>query len=267
MWILIAVLAILILILILIAPSAHCHRADEWRGTTFAHRGLYGNGLAENTCEAFENACQNGFGIELDVQFSRDGEIVVFHDDDLKRMTGDARRVDEVDYAEIKQLSLAGGKGTIPRFEEVLRLVNGRVPLLVELKTGKKNAELCKRTSAMLKGYPGKYLVESFNPLILQWFRKNEPEMLRGQLVGKWTCYLTTLGRPGAFILSSLVLNALARPDFVAYDVNAEHFPAPHVQRALFHTPLAAWTVRDQKTYSECLQRGEMPIFENFMPE
>ena len=267
MWILIAVLLLSVLLLILIAPSAHCRRADDWRGTVFAHRGLYGNGIAENTLDAFENACKNGFGIELDVQFSHDGEIVVFHDDDLKRMTGDVRRVDAVNFEELAALSLCGGKGTIPRFEEVLKLVNGRVPILVELKNGRKNADLCEKTSAMLKSYRGKYLVESFNPLILKWFRQNEPEMLRGQLVGKWTSYLTTLGRPGAFVLSSLILNALSRSDFVAYDVNARHFAAPHVQRALFHTPLAAWTVRDEKTYSECLKRGEMPIFESFIPE
>ena len=267
MGILIAILVLIALVLILIAPSPRRRRADSWRSTAFAHRGLHGNGAAENTPEAFERACRAGFGIEMDVQFSRDSTIVVFHDDDLKRMTGDARRVDEVDLAELQSLALAGGDGHIPRFEDVLKQVNGRVPLLVELKTGRRNAELCRQTSEMLKRYRGKYLVESFNPLMMRWFKKNAPEMLRGQLVGKWTDYLSTLGRPGAFLLSSLALNALSRPDFVAYDVSAEHFPAPHIQRALFHTPLAAWTVRDEETFAACLARGEMPIFENFVPE
>lgn len=265
MGVLIAILILLALVLVLIAPSPG-RRAEHWRSTPFAHRGLHGNGAAENTAEAFERACQAGFGIELDVQFSHDGAIVVFHDDDLKRMTGDARRVDEVDLAELQSLSLAGGSGHIPRFEDVLKQVNGRVPLLVELKTGRRNAVLCRQTSEMLKGYRGQYLVESFNPLMMRWFKKNAPEMLRGQLVGKWTDYLSTLGRLGAFLLSNLALNALSRPDFVAYDVCAAHFPAPHIQRALFHTPLAAWTVRDEATFNACLSRGEMPIFEGFTP-
>ena len=164
-------------------------------------------------------------------------------------------------------MALAGGSGHIPRFEDVLKLVDGRVPLLVELKTGRRNAELCRQTHEMLKGYRGRYIVESFNPLMMRWFKKNAPETLRGQLVGKWTDYLSTLGRPGAFLLSSLALNALSRPDFVAYDVSAEHFPAPHIQRALFHTPLAAWTVRDDRTFKACLERREMPIFEGFIPK
>ena len=267
MWIAVAILGLLTITLLLIAPSKGCHRADDWRTTAFAHRGLHGGSAAENTLEAFERACENGFGIELDVQFSKDGTLVVFHDDDLKRMTGDPRRVDQVNLQELQSLKLAGGTGRIPTFESVLKLVNGRVPLLVELKNGRRNAELCQKTCEMLRGYSGRYLVESFNPLILRWFKKNAPDLLRGQLVGEWTSYFTTLGKPGAFLLSSLALNALSRPDFVAYDINAEHFPAPHVQRALFHTPLAAWTVRDEQTFETCQNRGEMPIFEAFIPQ
>ena len=124
--------------------------------------------------------------------------IVVFHDDDLKRMTGDPRRAwTGSDFAELESMALAGGIGHTPRFEDVLKLVDGRVPLLVELKTGRRNAELCRQTHEMLKGYRGRYIVESFNPLMMRWFKKkNAPETLRGQLVGKWTDYLSTLGTP-----------------------------------------------------------------------
>ena len=193
-------------------------------------------------------------------------KIVVFHDDDLRRMTGDPRRVDEVDWAELKDIPLPDG-GRIPGFDEVLAHVNGRVPLLVELKAGRRNAALCAGTAEMLRNYPGRYIVESFHPLILRWFRKNAPEMIRGQLVGPAACYLATLGRGAAWLLSVLALNFLARPDFVAYEVSCDHFAAPRVQRSLFHTPLAAWTVRDKKTCDSCLSRGEMPIFEGFVPE
>lgn len=265
MALLIAILIVLALIVFLLAPSAKKGRAAEWRGTAFAHRGLHGGGAQENSIEAFEKACRAGWGIELDVQLSKDGAVVVFHDDDLKRMTGDARRVDEVPLDELKKLSLKG-KGRIPTLEETLACVDGRVPLLVEIKTGRRNAELCEKTMAQLRAYKGKYVVESFNPLILKWLKKHAPEVVRGQLVGARVSYVASQGPVLAFVLSKLLLNFLARPDFVAYDVNAAGFRAPKIQRALFGTPLAAWTVRDDKLFRECLERGEMPIFENFTP-
>lgn len=266
MWIVILILFVVLLLLFLIAPSP-THRAEPWRGTRFAHRGLYDENAAENTLEAFEKACRLGVGIELDVQFSSDGTVMVFHDDDLKRMTGDARRVDHVSRAELQTLTL-NAPGRIPTFEETLARVGGRVPLLVELKNGPQNDKLCAETLALLRSYSGKYIVESFNPLIMRWFKKNAPDLIRGQLVGAKASYLASnMGLPGALILSCLSLNFLSRPDFVAYDVNAAGYRAPKIQRALFHTPLAAWTVRDEKTYRDCLARGEMPIFEGFVPK
>lgn len=250
----------------LLAPSPRKNRADAWRGVPFAHRGLHDESRMENSLEAFDAACARGFGIELDVQLSKDGTAVVFHDDALARMTGDPRRVDEVDLAELKSLSLQG-KGKIPTLEETLRCVNGRVPLLVEIKNGRRNAELCEKTMAQLRAYGGKYIVESFNPLILRWLKKHSPETIRGQLVGARVSYIATMGPAVAFILSRLLLNFLARPDFVAYDVSAAHFSAPKIQRLFFDTPMAAWTVRDERTFSECIARGEAPIFENFIPE
>lgn len=259
-------LALILLILFMITPSLK-KRAKPWRGTLFAHRGLHGNGIAENTLAAFGRAVDNGFGIELDVQLSRDGVVVVFHDDDLKRMTGDARRVDEVDLAELKEFDL-GGEGRIPTFSEVLELVNGKVPLLVEIKSGKRNSELCEKTMALLNPYAGRYVLESFNPLVLKWMRKNAPQVIRGQLVGAIPSYIEAdHGRLTAFILSALSLNFLSRPDFIAYDVMAKRFPAPRIQRALYKITMAAWTVRDIETCRECLARGEMPIFEGFMPD
>lgn len=252
--------------LFFVAPSPGRRRANAWRKTAFAHRGLHGAGASENSLEAFEAACRAGFGVELDVQLSRDGVAVVFHDDTLFRMTGDARRVDEVEWAELARLRLKDG-GRIPTLDEALRCIAGRAALLVELKNGRCNARLCAIVRDRLRSYSGAYLIESFHPLILRWFRKNAPEMLRGQLVGARAAYLASQGPLGAFLLSTLSLNFLAQPDFVAYDVSARHFTAPRVQRALFHTPLAAWTVRDPDTYADCLSRGEMPIFEGFVPD
>ena len=262
----ILILILLALAVFIIAPSAGKGRAETWRGAKFAHRGLHGGDAAENSLEAFDRACKAGYGIELDVQLSRDGHVIVFHDDTLIRMTGDSRRVDEVDLAELKTLSLQG-KGTIPTFEEVLACVGGRVPLLVEIKNGKRNRELCEKTMGLLRACEGSFIIESFNPLILNWLKKNAPDVVRGQLVGPKVSYIAAKMKPAtAIVLSTLSLNFLARPDFVAYDVEAKDFTAPKVQRALFHTPMAAWTVRDEQTAKECLDRSEVIIFENFRP-
>lgn len=266
MILLIVILILLALFAFMIAPSAGKSRAKAWRGTVFAHRGLHGGGAQENSLEAFENACRAGCGIELDVQLSKDGTVVVFHDETLVRMTGDSRRVDEADLASLKSLSL-NGCGSIPTLEETLACVGGRVPLLVEIKTGKRNAELCEKTMAQLRAYKGSYVIESFNPLILRWLKKHAPEVVRGQLVGVRRAYVATQGQVVAVLLCNLMLNFLARPDFVAYDVETAGFRTPKIQRALFRTPMAAWTVRDEKTFRACLARGEMPIFEGFRPE
>lgn len=265
------IIAIILIVLIaftvfLLAPSLRKNRADFLRGMPFAHRGLHDEERMENSLEAFDAACRHNFGIELDVQLSADGTVVVFHDGALARMTGDPRQVDEVVLAELKSLTLKG-KGRIPTLEETLACVNGRVPLLVEIKNGKRNAELCRKTMALLDAYHGKYVVESFSPLILRWLKKHSPETIRGQLVGARVAYLATMGPAVAFILSRLLLNFLARPDFVAYDVEAVHFTAPKIQRHFFHTPLAAWTIRDEAAYRACISRGESPIFENFIPK
>lgn len=259
------ILALLALYFWMVAPSGGCKRARKWGGTAFAHRGLHNDVVSENSLGAFEAACNRGFGIELDVQLTRDGRLVVFHDDNLQRMTGDTRRVDALDFDQLQALPLPDGS-RIPAFEAVLRCVDGRVPLLVELKNGKQNQLLCQKTLECLRGYKGPYIVESFNPMILRWFKQNAPEIIRGQLVSEKASYMPDFSVFVAVILSNLALNMLARPDFVAYDVSAEGFYAPRIQRKLFSTPLAAWTVTDSNLYDELIDRGEMPIFEGFLP-
>lgn len=262
----VTIIILLVLLYFYITAPSREGRAKSWQGTLFAHRGLHGGENAENSMEAFEAACRCGYGIELDVQLSKDGEVVVFHDDTLLRMTGDVRRVDCVDYSEMKTLSLEG-KGYIPTFYEVLQLVGGRVPLLVELKNGKRNGELCRKVRDMLRDYNGAYVVESFNPLIIAWMRKNAPEFIRGQLVGPRKSYKGTVGAIAGIALSGLFLNFKSKPDFIAYDANARNFITPHIQRVLFKVPMAAWTIRNSEGYQECMGRNEMPIFENFHPD
>ena len=170
---------------VLLAPGqAPESKKAPFMGRNFAHRGLHSEdqSIPENSLKAFDLAAEAGYGMELDVQLSKDGQVVVFHDDALDRACGVAARVDELEYDELRKLPLFGTTERIPLFSEVLSLVGGRTPLIVELKNGPRNDELCEKTWALLRPYPGAYCIESFNPLIVAWFRFHAPTVLRGQL-------------------------------------------------------------------------------------
>lgn len=258
-------LTIAALLIYLTAPNPRRGRMARWKGAAFAHRGLHDirRGIVENTLPAFEAACERGVGMELDIQFTKDFEVVVFHDDTLKRLTGDARRVDACTLRELQTLALGGvAEARVPTLKEVLALVDGRAPLLIELKSGKNNARLCRALMAHLRDYRGAYVVESFNPLIVMWFRRHAPGIVRGQLVCPMKEYIPQANRVSAFFMAGLLLNCLGRPDFVAYNANAARFFSPHFQRFVFHTPMAAWTVRSEAMWDLVKRRGEMEIFE-----
>ena len=262
-WILLAI--VLAFLAFMTHPSLNRKKMRRWQGARLAHRGLHDieKGVVENTLQAFEAACEAGFGMELDIQFSGDGQVVVFHDDDLSRLTGDPRKIWDVPLEELRAMPLAGIENArIPTFREVLSTVNGRVPLLVELKNGPRNRELCEALMEHMKGYPGEYMVESFNPLIVFWFRRHAPHLARGQLVDSLSSYRPAVNGVAAFFMAGLLGNCLARPDFVAYNVNALRFFSPHFQRFLFRTPMAAWTVRDPDAAKLIEKRGEISIFE-----
>lgn len=263
-------LLIALALLYLTAPNFRRGRMARWRHEVFAHRGLHDHehGIVENTLPAFEAACKAGYGMELDIQFSRDTEVVVFHDDTLKRLTGDARRVDACTLEELKSFRLLGVEDArIPTLRETLKLVNGRTPLLIELKTGRYNARLCRALMQHLKDYRGEYIVESFNPVIVAWFRKNAPGVVRGQLVCPMRDYAPKANHFGAFLMAGLLLNFITRPDFVAYDCNSPRFFSPHFQRFIFRTPMAAWTVRSERMQRLIERRGEISIFERIRVE
>ena len=183
-WILLAI--VLALLIFMTHPGLNRRRMRRWQGVRLAHRGLHDldKGIVENTLQAFEAACEAGYGMELDIQFTGDGQVVVFHDDDLLRLTGDPRKIWDVPLSELKAMPLAGREDArIPTFKEVLSAVNGRAPLLIELKNGPHNRQLCEALMAHMKGYPGEYMVESFNPLIVYWFRRHAPQLVRGHRV------------------------------------------------------------------------------------
>ena len=265
---------ILIILLAILAflthPSLNFHKVHRWRGQQFAHRGLHdlSRGIVENTLPAFEAARDAGYGMELDIQFSKDMQVVVFHDNDLVRLCGDSRKVCQLTLAELRALPLAGREDArIPTLREVLDAVDGRTPLLSELKNGGSNPQLCQALMDLLRDYPGEYIVESFNPLIVTWFRLHAPHVVRGQLVGPLQSYQPEVNAIAGFVMAGLLLNCLSRPDFVAYDATAPRFFSPHFQRCVYRTPMAAWTVRAPELEAIIRRRGEIGIFEEIRPK
>ncbi len=231
-------------------------------GKNFAHRGLHtrDKSVPENSLEAFRLASEAGYGIELDVQLSKDGYVVVFHDDTLNRVCGVDSRVDEKTLDELQELRLCDSEYTIPLFSEVLEVIDGRGPLIVELKNGKRNKELCEKTYALLKNYKGDVCVESFNPFIVAWFKKNAKEMLRGQLAAPIEEY-KDMPKIQGFILSNTLLNFLARPNFIAYKIGKRPFMVRLSEK--LGAMRVGWTSHDPSSEKD----RDAVIFEFYKPQ
>lgn len=156
----------------------------------FAHRGLVGDKFPENSLGAFRNTINAGVGIELDLRLTRDGVPVVFHDKTLRRMCGDMRKVSAINSAELRRLRLNGTDEKIPTLEEVLKLVNGAVPLLIELKLPKRHMwhrRLERKILPILKDYKGEYMLQSFNKYGMKYMKRQLPQVKCGILSGD--CY------------------------------------------------------------------------------
>lgn len=207
---------------VLLSAPGHLSRSAKAPlfGRNYAHRGLHtpDRSVPENSLAAFAAAAELGYGVELDVQLSKDGKVVVFHDDDLKRVCGLDARVDEKTLEELQSLHLCGTEETIPLFSSVLDVIHGRVPIICELKTGRRNRELCRKTLDLIRGYQGEICIESFDPTIVAWFRFHAPDLVRGQLAAPAEEYKGK-GKLLSFVLSRCLLNVIARPQFIAYKI------------------------------------------------
>ena len=229
----------------------------------YAHRGLHdiNSGIPENSLAAFRAAKEAGYGAELDVQLSKDGQVIVFHDDTLDRICSVRGNVCDFDYDDLKEMPLLGTDERIPLFTEVLETFNGGGPLIVELKSGKRNDELCRKTYDILKGYPGVFCVESFHPFIVKWFKDNAPEIFRGQLAQPAGDYPDTVSSLSARILAGCRLSFLNRPDFIAYK-NVKR-PQRVLRKREKGTMLIAWTSQIPDIDQE---QNDGVIFENYRP-
>lgn len=246
-----------------IAPGkASAGAKAPFYGRYFAHRGLHtGDGVApENSLTAFRMAAKEGYGVELDVHITKDDQIVVFHDDDLLRMTGKEGKIEDFTYEQLLELRLAGSGEKIPLLTEVLEVIGGVGPIVLELKTTRRRRDLCEQTYALLQTYPGDVCIESFDPLLVRWFRVNAPEYIRGQLACPPWEYGENAKPVLSFLLGNCLLNFLGRPQFIAYKIG----PKPVTVRLAeaMGAMRVCWT-------SHCLKDKEgndAVIFEHYRP-
>lgn len=263
---LLALIILFAIYVFLIFPNLPKRDIKHLQGYHYAHRGLWNNQLPENSMAAFRNAVDHGFGMELDVHLTKDDQLVIFHDDSLKRMCGVDKNLCDCTLAELQQYRLLGTEETLPTFDEFLAMVDGRVPLIIEIKPDKRIGELCRLVHARLQEYAGPYCIESFHPLAVQWFRKNAPEIIRGQLAHGLYGYpakkRTWLFRG----LASLIQNVVGRPDFVAYEHSSDR-NLPMALMRLLKPWLVCWTVHCQGDMDLLANRYDLQIFEGFIPK
>lgn len=247
----------------------------------YAHRGLFDNkgDAPENSLLAFKRACDAGFGIELDVHLTSDGIPVVYHDFKLDRVAHESGVVEDYTLKELQSFRLENSKETIPTLQEVLDLVAGRVPIIVEYKTESVHMRevrvLCEKTDALLRDYErscGKiaYSIESFDPIVLIWYRAHRPEIVRGQLVDnylQYRQYWTLTKAFPAWGLEKLLANVATRPDFIAFNYHFTHELSWFLCCRLFGARAVAWTIKSQKELDRMEPKCDALIFDSFVPE
>lgn len=266
--ILIAVIVLAILYLLAIKPRLG--RGREWppfKEVYYAHRGLHDNNskAPENSLPAFRKAVKAGYGIELDVQLTKDRIPVVFHDFTLERACRNPKKVYEYTYEELQQFSLFDSEEKIPRLEDVLEEAGGRVPLIVEIKLEWMDLTVCTVVDGMLREYQGLYCVESFNPLVLAWYRRYHNDVLRGQLADG---FLKTGEFKGLlyFCLQNLLMNWMTRPDFIAYNHKYADNISRRLCRKLYRNMAVAWTIKSQQELEDAKEEFDIFIFDSFIP-
>lgn len=268
-WSAVIMLAVLLLLCLFAVMPRMAGRPDDTplKGWFYAHRGLHDNksDAPENSMAAFKLAVENGYGMELDVQLTKDRIPVVFHDESLKRVCGVKGKVRDYTYGELQQFRLCGSQERIPLFADVLKMVDGRVPMIIEIKIHEDPATVCVIADELIREYKGVYCIESFHPLAVRWYCKNRPEVIRGQLSSR----MVDKGKPEPLhylLVHYLLTNVLCRPDFIAYDHLHKKNVSRVITRKWFGALSVAWTIKSQEQLDACWNDFDLFIFEGFRP-
>ena len=226
-----------------------------------AHRGLHDDKVPENSLAAFEAAIEAGFSIEIDVQLTKDKVPVVYHDDFFNRLTGLEKRVTRSKHEAVSGLKLAGTNEDVPTFREVLDFVDGRVPMLIEIKKNKGSRGIERIVLDALRDYKGEYAIQSFHPVAIRKVRKIDPSICCGLLSS------TLSDMKMMFLKKAAVKNArlffMAKPDFVSFEINS--FPNDRVKRFReeLELPVIGWTIRTKEDIERAIEYCDGIIFEN----
>lgn len=230
------------------------------KNTPIAHRGYHDQSLniPENSYAAFDRAINFGYAIETDVRFTKDGKIVLFHDDTLNRMTDGTGKVYDKTFEELQRYTLGSSEEKIPEFNDFLNYINGRVPLLIEIKHQPERSDLVSKTIDCLKNYKGEFALQSFHPLYVLEMKKAAPQILRGQLA----TFMEKFSLKN-HIIKNMNLNFITKPDFISY--NSQNLPFSKAKKK--DKLLLAWTVRTEEEYYRVSPYVDNVIFENIRPE
>ena len=240
----------------------------EWlKNDLIAHRGLYkqDQSIPENSLSAFKNALMHGYSIELDLTLLKDNTVISFHDEDFFRLCGDKRMICDVESKDLKDLTYLNTNETIPLLKDVLELVAGRVPLLIELKPFGNLLALCEETMKIMKDYAGKWAVFSFHPKVVKWFKKNHPEIIRGQI----TSFFKTndkLGFISKYLMKSLFFNRFNKPDFISYYIG--DLPNKYADRFKKKGKVViSFSAKSQAEFTFVKRHYDNVVFEFFQPK
>ncbi len=261
-----AVLVLLYFLAIMPRLTGRAKRKD-FLGVYYAHRGLHDNAsdAPENSMAAFKKAVKKGYGVELDVQLTKDKVPVVFHDFTLERICRREGKVSDYTWQELKEFKLCDSQERIPLFADVLKTVDGKVPLIVELKVEWMDISVCPIADRLLRQYQGLYCIESFNPLALSWYRRYHNDVVRGQLADG---FLKSGEFKGIlyFFLQNLLLNWITKPDFIAYNHKYADIAARRICRKLYRSMAVAWTIKNQEELERAKGQFDIFIFDSFIP-
>lgn len=226
-----------------------------------AHRGYHNNkkGIPENSVLAFKKAIDNNYLIELDVRLTKDQKLVVFHDDNLKRVCGVNKRVKDLTYRELLKYNLFDTTLKVPLFSDVIKLVNGRVPILIETKYHNRYGVLEKILINELSNYKGLYAIQSFYPMSLLWLKRNTKDIPIGLLSSN---FKNDLNRLKSIIGKTLILDLFFKTDFISYDVKG--LPNNYLSYKRNKKKIVIWTIKNKKDYDLARQYTDSLICENF---
>ncbi len=246
------------------------HHMRQYR---YAHRGLFTNpDIPENSIPAFIRAAQEGYGCELDVHLTKDGELVVIHDSNLSRACGVNVNVEDLTLEEAQGYTLFTSHESMPTLQDVFQIyssINEQLPIIIEIKSTRTNVDaLCARVAQEISESDLNLCIESFDPRVVRWFKVNYPECMRGQLSENYFVDETTKVKSPIMkgLLTNLSFNFLTKPDFVAYHCSDRKQLACFIADNVYHINRVDWTVRDIDEMIKDEKEGAIVIFDTIAP-